>query len=178
MAPEVVRLQLDLASERRCREQLEKKVVNPTQRSPRVPPVNKATWSFESILPRERKSLKAPEQGSQPVQVSKETSETLQNLDDLDGATAQKEFRTEQSTALSDLSATASASLERENEGDNHVSDESKTTAASGQASAESAQSAAEAIDVQGIATCFVQVTARLEMPMRDVKAMPLIVKE
>ena len=25
---------------------------------------------------------------------------------------------------------------------------------------------------------CFVQVTARLEMPMRDVKAMPLIVKE
>ena len=94
--------------------------MNPTQRSPRVPPVNKATWSFESILPRERKSLKAPEQGSQPVQVSKETSETLQNLDDLDGATAQKEFRTEQSTALSDLSATASASLERENEGDNH----------------------------------------------------------
>ena len=95
-------------------------MVNPTQRSPRVPPVNKATWSFESILPRERKSLKAPEQGSQPVQVSKETRET-QNLGDLDGG-IQKEFRKEQSTPLSDLSATASASLELrprvENKGD------------------------------------------------------------
>ena len=102
-------------------------MVNPTQRSPRVPPVNKATWSFESILPRERKSLKAPEQGSQGPQapqglvhlVSKEPSETSQSLQDLDGA-AQKELRTEQSTALS----AASASLEQlrvENEGDAHV---------------------------------------------------------
>ena len=34
-------------------------MVHATQRSPRVPPVNKATWSFESFLPRERKQSEA-----------------------------------------------------------------------------------------------------------------------
>ncbi|CAJ1402450.1 unnamed protein product [Effrenium voratum] len=59
LAPELVRVQLDLASERRCRERLEKdsRVANQTVRGAAqkvVPaaPSSDTTWSFQNLLPK------------------------------------------------------------------------------------------------------------------------------
>ncbi|CAK9070270.1 Kinesin motor domain-containing protein, partial [Durusdinium trenchii] len=59
LAPELVRVQLDLASERRCRERLEKKVGSSS--SPRVPaPAVATTWSFQSFESKLRQARAAP----------------------------------------------------------------------------------------------------------------------